>query len=533
MSTASYNRIKANRMKTSDVTCNIDSEAYDSFMNSEADLRSVDVITSNITLLGEVSSEVSQAEINDLIGVIAAEYDAQKFDTLFSECKSSVISSIVGPFGIGGIIAKYDKDGGNVTTIHNAQQKIYANENDSYDRTTYTDSKNSAGNSFAKGGQNSEGSKFTRSKLDSTGHLTDAYTGKTEFGSNTSPDHVNSLSGYHKDGGYMQGSKKKADFATDHDNLASTRRDINQSMRDNDKKDWADKKSAGRDVTNEEFFDIDKKRLDQQHKKGKETAAKHLPSNRQKAEYYGAKATLTGISEGAKMGMQQALGLLLAEFFEATFDEISDIYHNGFKSGFNNDSFLSVLKERLSRIAVRLTSKWKEASQAFSSGFISGFLSNLVTVVINTFYTTSKRLVRIIREGFFSLLKAIKMVCFPPENMSLGEAAHQATKLLATGVLVIIGVLIEQKASELIAAVPIIKTYADILTPVLVGSLTALATTLVVYCIDKIDLFDVVAKERHAFTIKMLDSRIESLIKNTDELISEINNMSLKQVTVI
>lgn len=39
---------------------------------------------------------------------------------------------------------------------------------------------------------------------------------------------------------------------------------------------------------------------------------------------------ITSALEGSKMGVQQALGLIVVEFFTALFEEISDMYHNGF-----------------------------------------------------------------------------------------------------------------------------------------------------------------------------------------------------------
>jgi hypothetical protein len=52
----------------------------------------------------------------------------------------------------------------------------------------------------------------------------DAYTGQVRKADTTSPDHIESLSQHHKNGGYMQTSDKKADYAIDENNLALTER---------------------------------------------------------------------------------------------------------------------------------------------------------------------------------------------------------------------------------------------------------------------------------------------------------------------
>jgi hypothetical protein len=180
------------------------------------------------------------------------------------------------------------------------------------------------------------------------------------------------------------------------------------------------------------------------------------------------------------------------------------------------------LKERLSRIARRIAAKWKAACAAFRDGFISGFLSNLVTVVINMFVRTGKRIVRVIREGFFSLLKAIKMLCFPPDGMTFTQAAHEASKLIATGLAVIGGIAVEQHIDNMIKAAPWLEPFADILTTVLVGGLTGLATTFIVYAIDKIDIFKVNAQERHEFVMNRIETSLDKLFAEGDAFIGEL-----------
>jgi len=173
------------------------------------------------------------------------------------------------------------------------------------------------------------------------------------------------------------------------------------------------------------------------------------------------------------MGMQQALGLVITEFFAAIFDEIMDIYKEGYFNNFDNDRFLA-------------------------------------TVIINAFETTGKRVVRIIREGMLSLFNAVKTLLFPPEDMSFKEAMHEAKKLLATGLIVSIGVIVEEWIDTLIKGTAILEPFSDILTAVFVGTITGLAVTMTVYYIDK--------KKNDKDAIKML-------ISQTNEKFDNINSM--------
>jgi hypothetical protein len=101
------------------------------------------------------------------------------------------------------------------------------------------------------------------------------------------------------------------------------------------------------------------------------------------------------------------------------------------------------------------------------------------------FITTGKRVVRIIREGIYSLFRAVKMLIFPPENMTYEEAMHEAKKVIASGLIISLGVIAEQYIDTLIKGSVILEPLSDILTTIFVGAITGVAVTMTVYYIDK------------------------------------------------
>lgn len=453
-----------------------------------------------------------------LINQLEQGFDTARLDEMLQKCQRDVIGAIAGPLGLGKVLAVHDRVGGNVTTIHNANQDIYAREEDKYKRAEYTDARNSQGEKFSGDGKKSVGSKFTKSKLDSDDHLIDGYTLDRIKGSESSPDHIVSTSAFHKDGGFMLPTERKADFGTDTDNLISTRRDINISMSDDDKREWVDRKSNGRKITNEDHFNIKKPQLEAAVQRGEKAAEKHEPSLREKAEFYTKNAATTGVNEGLKMGTQQAFGLLMVEIFSSALEEIKDVYKNGQQS----DSVLDELSLRLKRLGTKVASKWENLIEGFSGGFISGFISNALTMLINMFVTTGKRAVRMIREGVFSLLKATKMMVFPPENLTFAQVAHEAFKLLAVGGVVIGGVALEEMVEKLIMSVPLLVPIAPVLTAVLVGAMTALCMTFVCYLIDKMDLLGVIKAERNKATLDGLNAQLDEKVTNSYAIIEDI-----------
>lgn len=460
---------------------------------------------------------VDLEEVTRMLEEIHSRWDQRQVDVLLKSCRDSVTSSIVGPFGLGSLVAAMDKEGGNVTTVHNADQGVYANEADrkrykvDFDRKDYED-----------GGLGPK----RKTLFQSQEKIYDAYKGtETPKDGRTHLDHVISAKEIHDDKWLRLAteSEQRDKIATRESNLVPTDSALNQSKSDRDLKEWMNAKRKD-GTTNAEYFGVDKGRAEAVYNEAKKdyTVQKTVAV----AKHFGKELGVTGAQEGAKMGLQQSFGLLLTEFFSASFDEISDAYRHGFRDSLSNQSFFEALKERLSRIVKRVTSRWKDALAAFKEGAISGFLSNLVTMLINTLVTTGKRIVRVIREGLMSIMKSLKMALFPPEGMSPAEAADAALKLLATGVTVSLGLLAEETVEKAVTVffntnLPLLAPYAGTVSAVFVGAMTGIASALLVYGLDKLDVFGANGARRHAGVLQELDLLITESDKRINAMYEE------------
>lgn len=487
---------------------------------------------------------VSEEEAEAFLIRFKKEFNQDRFDQLVTDCKKDVISSIVGPFGLGKIVAAYDKSGGNVTTSHNFEKGITATEKD---QDRYEEWQNSVNNNIDRTVHDEVKDQWkekTYKSMKNGETVKDGYTGKTlgvKKGTRIDKDvsihgeHITSVAEIEKDSRnhlFADGDtgedriKDRANLSGHEDNLTLIEGGMNSSKNDADLKEWAEskvskkhaKETCNPEMTNAEYYELDEQRIQDEYNKSKKNI-KRTQIKKQVLKQ-GKELVSTGATEGAKMGMQQALGLIITEFFTAVFDEIIDIYKNGYTSGFEDDRFFIILKERLKRIALRIKDKWKDAAMAFKDGFISGFISNLVTVVINAFVTTSKRVVRIIREGIFSLFKAAKTLIFPPENLTFEEALHEAKKLLATGLIVSLGVIVEQYIDTIIKGTAILEPFSDILTTVFVGAITGLAVTMTVYYIDK--------KKNDKDAVKLLMKQTDESFANIDSMLNSVRKVQGK-----
>ena len=269
-----------------------------------------------------------------------------------------------------------------------------------------------------------------------------------------------------------------------------------------------------------EFEALDEERM----LRADEIARSEITKQLNKAYYTSTKfaknVAITSGIEAGKMGLQQAFGLLLTDFFSALFEEVRDSYNNGFQEGVDASGFFEALAIRCERVAITVVADWRNVVTAFRDGAMSGFLSNLFTTAINAFATTAKNLVRIIREGTLSILRAIKILLFRPEGMTFSEAMDSALKLIITGALTIGGIALDEYLRKvllpLMSGIPVISDFSNILVTILSGGLTGVATALVIYAIDRMDPFGVRAEERHVYVM-------ETISKARDESHREID----------
>jgi len=508
----------------------------------------------------EFTTEVSEKEISDFLTTMETKLNEERLNDLIHSCRNDVLSSIITPFGLGGFVSKFDKNGGNVTTLHNFKEGVTANEQDekryiewekskeNFDRTPYDKDIKINKNGEPVYNRNGEVQKtyFNSTKkkdiyktLDEGTTINDGYTGKSlgtkqqnkiEKSNPIDLEHITSVKEIENDPKnhlYSKGDKEserlqdRVSLARDDKNLTITDSSINRSKGSKDLLIWANEKNKkDPQKTNAEYYGTDSELLKKEYEKSKKLLKKEQLSRQFKKQ--GTEVVKTSTIEGAKMGAQQALGAVLCEFFSALFDEIHDIFKSGFKNGFEDQTFFEILKNRISRINEKIANKWKDYLKAFAFGSISGFLSNIATVIINMFIRTGKRIVRIIREGFFSLLKAIKILCFPPDGFTFIQAAHEASKLIASGFVITGGILLEQHIDNLIKATPFLEPIADIITTILVGGITGLATTFIVFAIDKIDLFKVNANENQKKISELLGNEIEKFFEKGTSIILEL-----------
>lgn len=566
MSVTSFNNFKNRKQSIEEnkkkYNVSVDEELKSKFTEPKVNANSVDSLIIDIDNFYNINFDfnIRNQQVNQLLEEIKSNYDNDRIKLLIEDCKSSTLDAIIKPFGLGAILFS-NKDGGNVDTIHNARNGIYATEKkkEAYENRGDYDSNKYHGHPKYKS-VNKEASRMKKE-----GTLKDSYSDKT-FNRNDkiNLDHTISAKEIHDDAGRVLAGLNGEDLANTDSNLnitgATTNKSKNKKSVQGSKSHLEDNNQQGSERKKEETFleylnrtekkrkeriqeleskgeltekevkelkkekeldSIDKEKLIEKDKEARREYESKINKTYYTSSEFIANVGKSSALEGAKMGAQQAIGLVIREFALGIFDEIEDIFKNKDEIKINKE-FIINLKSRLERISERVKSKWKLALSAFKDGAISGFFSNIITVIINCFLTTSKRIVRIIREGFFSLVKAFKVLMNPGKGMTKDEAAHESVKIIASSLVLTTGILIEEGVEKAIGTIPLIGRFSNIISPVLMGIVTGLGIAFIVYAVDKLDLFGVNSKKEHDYVINELNSLISSDLQEVDMLISDL-----------
>lgn len=150
---------------------------------------------------------------------------------------------------------------------------------------------------------------------------------------------------------------------------------------------------------------------------------------------------------GCKMGVRQSVGIVLAEvWFELK--ESIPIAVKKLKSDFTLDAFFIELKVTVENIFLRVYNKFKDIIDSFKDGFLSGILSSITATLLNIFLTTQRLIGRLIRETWNSLVGALKLIFFNPNNLTAGQLTKEVIRILSAGAAAFIGIVINQQLAQ-------------------------------------------------------------------------------------
>ena len=188
------------------------------------------------------------------------------------------------------------------------------------------------------------------------------------------------------------------------------------------------------------------KSIDTEAMLAKDSAARKAYDTEINGRYYtsskflGASAS-AACSAGWRMGTRQMLGMVAAEFWFELRGSLPHILET-LRGDFHFPAFLAHVKLTMRNIWKRLQARFSDFLTTFKEGMFAGILSSVMTTLFNIFATTSKSVIKILREMWAQLVKAIKLLAFNPEQLSFVELCKAVVTVLNTGVATVLGAVV-------------------------------------------------------------------------------------------
>ena len=409
------------------------------------------------------------------------------FQNLFDQYEYVIVNSLVTSFGLDFLVT--DHYGGDVDTIHNVRE-IGIDPN-----MKYKDSANAA--AYTKRGEYISDTYHSDSRYvninrkvsneKKLGNLIDEYTGKRIAPNEThNLDHVISAKDIHDDRGRVLSGLRGEDLANRRENLKPTNPHTNKTKSAKDMDIFIDglEYRSGKyiDKYGYEYTPEAIERMKRLKLKSKQPYDYLINKSYYLSPIFAKSVTKAACNVGLKMGLRQALGLLMAELWFSIKDQFQRL-----KSKFNDShsfgEYLTAIKEGLKKWLVKIQNKRKELFARFKDGALAGVLSSITTTFINIFATTAKNTIRIVRQIYAHLVEAAKILFFNPDNLAYGDCLKAVMRIITVGASVVLGTMVSDAISKTpIQAMPVI---ADVV-PTFCGALvTGILSCTLLYFFDR------------------------------------------------
>ncbi|WP_133060408.1 hypothetical protein [Parendozoicomonas haliclonae] len=243
-------------------------------------------------------------------------------------------------------------------------------------------------------------------------------------------------------------------------------------------------------------------------KQAQETALKNL------TKQPGQIANKAG-KQAAEQTGYQAIGHAIILFIKPLFYEMNDAIRNGFAQGVNQSSIIDGIKYRFKRLMAYVKQEIIPTCAQAVKDLLQNFFKILIQGVLDLVTGMFKKVIRIISEGFSALVGAVKILGKKESEMSRAQKADAIAKLFAATAVTFTMFTFESLVLGVLPETP------AVLKDIALATLSGVASSLVVYLLDKADLFSVKAELRSKRVAEVFDLRIEQIKLNTDAFQAE------------
>ena len=391
------------------------------------------------------------------------------------ELEKTVVNSLTTSFGLDFLLFQ-DKHGGNVDTVHNARNGVWATEQEQQryeQRGDYNPDPYHQHQNYIDTGRRDKATH-------QAGELHDPYRNTTlSTAQKRNLDHVISAKEIDDDAGRVLAGLSGVELANQSSNLQTTHESVNKSKGQtpiNDYlnqlptlinksetklvKDRARLASLPRDTPQQQHNarvledqirkDENKiealKAIDPEEMRKRDEAAR-APYNEQiNRTYYTSsifwkQSASASLDAGLKMGTRQMLGLVLAEVWFELRTQVPVLLEK-IKHKFDFEAFIDSVNATLKGIWERVKARFTDFLVGFKDGVFAGVMASATATLFNVFATTKVMAIKIIREVWSQLVQAVKLMIFNPEKLAFVDLCKAVTSLMSLGAATVVGTMV-------------------------------------------------------------------------------------------
>jgi hypothetical protein len=209
----------------------------------------------------------------------------------------------------------------------------------------------------------------------------------------------------------------------------------------------------------------------------------------------------------------QSFGDLIMFIIKPLYFELKDCFAKGIEEGVKATSFKQALSIRVTRLKDYVLVKAESRLKPGVLSFFKNFLSMLLEGIVSCFVGIFKSIFRVVKEGFKALMQIVPIL--RNEKTSMVQKGDAILKLMASSLSIFASIGIESWLNSTGIGEPWSIMISSLLTAVL--------TSLVMYLLNKMDLFGLKEEAR----LNRIDEILALRVDNTkDEMFSMVRVLS-------
>jgi len=215
------------------------------------------------------------------------------------------------------------------------------------------------------------------------------------------------------------------------------------------------------------------------------------------------------LQSGKEELSQKGLAELVLLIIKPIAFEFKDAIENGLESGTGKNSLFSAIRYRLARALKYVTKNISAIGFDVLKDALLNFCKHIINALVDMFVGMLKKGLKIVIEGFDAIIQSFKILF---SDSSPSQKAEAITKLLATTVVTYVSYAFQNSILAFAKTLPM----GEVLSDVAMILFTGIASTIVVWLIDKADLFSNKIEQRTNRVKEVFKLRIEQIKENTD-----------------